>query len=119
MGPWDLRALLQLLEVLPASLLLTRYLLGTLILDPLAHLARVPHPSIGGRLLERLRKLPKLVSIEQRPLFGARVLVPAVAQHLWSISVVTAGQLLDPAPAVSGCLHHLSGGLPFADEPND
>jgi len=42
-----------------------------------------------------------------------------VSKSIWSIGVVTASELLDPSPGVSGDLHHLGGGLDLADESKD
>ena len=42
-----------------------------------------------------------------------------VSQSLRSIGVVTASELLDPSPGVSGDLHNFGGSLALADEPKD
>src|SRR5829696_5884994 len=49
-GPGDLRAIAHLSHILPAPLLLLAHRLAGPTLDPLAHLRRVPHPSVGRRL---------------------------------------------------------------------
>src|SRR4029453_9628561 len=94
-------------------------LLATLILDPLPDLPGVPHPSVFGRLAERLGKVPLLAAIEQGPAFSTRVSVPTVTQNLGTARVVTSGQLLDQAPRVSGYLHDFTSHLAFADQPED
>src|SRR5918994_3705144 len=117
--PGDLRALAQLPHILPASLLfLAKHFAGPT-LDPLAHLRRVPHPSIGWGLLERLSEFLLLLFGEQCPVFGARVLVATIPKSLWTRGVVTASELLDPSSGVAGDLHHLSSSLALADEPED
>src|SRR3712207_3472204 len=118
-GPWDLGAVAQLPHILPTALLLAPKRFAGPLLDPLAHLGGVPHPSVGRGLLERFFEFLSLLSSEQRPLFSARVSVTTVSQSLWSIAVVTASELLDPTPGVSGDLHHLGCALAFADEPKD
>src|SRR3712207_963414 len=51
--PWDLGAVAQSPHILPAALLLAAERFAGSLLDPLAHLGGVPHPSIGRRLQER------------------------------------------------------------------
>jgi len=118
---WNLRAVPQPLQIVPASLLLLarRQGLAGLCFDPLSHLTRVPHPSVRWGLLEGLGKLLPLLGAEQRSVPGARVVVPVVAQGLGSIGVITTSELLDPAPGVSGDFHHLASSLALANEPND
>lgn len=114
MGPRDLRAISQPLQIVPASLLLLANQLAGPTLDPLAHLPGVPHPSIFGRLLQSLGQIHSLIGVEQRTIPGTGVSVTAVAQSLRSIGVVAASKLLYPAPTVSGDLHDLAGGLALA-----
>src|SRR5215217_974942 len=113
---WDLRAIAYSLHILPAPLLLVAHPLAGLHLYPLANLPGIPHPSIGWRLLQSTGELFLLVFSEQRPVCGARVLMPAVPKGLRPVGVVTASELLYPAPGVSGDLHNLACGLALADE---
>src|SRR5215207_3920262 len=119
MGPGDLGALPEPLHVLPAALLLAAERFATPALDPLAHLPRVPHPSVWWRLQERLPEFLLLVFAEQCPIPGTRIAVTTIPERLGASLVVTAGELLDPAPRVSGDLHHLGCALALTDEPED
>src|SRR5215207_6788280 len=121
MGSGDLGALPEPLHVLPAALLLAaeRFAFATPALDPLAHLPRVPHPSVWWRLQERLPEFLLLVFAEQCPIPGTRIAVTTIPERLRASLVVTAGELLNPAPRVSGDLHHLGCALALADEPED
>ena len=118
-GPGDLGALPEPLHVLPATLLLAAERFATPALDPLAHLARVPHPSVRRGLQERLPEFLPLVFAEQCPIPGARIAVTTIPERLGASLVVTAGELLNPAPRVSGGLHHLGCALALTDEPED
>src|SRR5215207_353664 len=121
MGSGDLGALPEPLHVLPAALLLAaeRFAFATPALDPLAHLPRVPHPSVWWRLQERLPEFLLLVFAEQCPIPGTRIAVTTIPERLGASLVVTAGELLNPAPRVSGDLHHLGCALALTDEPED
>jgi hypothetical protein len=77
--PWHLGALAQLPHILPAPLLLLSEHLAGPALDPLSNLGGVPHPSIGGGLLECLFDFLLLLSIEQRSISGTRVLVTTIS----------------------------------------
>src|SRR5829696_1696894 len=119
MGPGDLGALPEPLHVLPAALLLAAERFATPALDPLAHLRRVPHPSVRRGLQERLPEFLLLLGTEQCPIPGTRIAVTTIPERLGASLVVTAGELLNPAPRVSGDLHHLGCALALADEPED
>src|SRR5215208_3629071 len=120
MGPGDLGALPEPLHVLPAALLLAAERFATPpALDPLAHLPRVPHPSVRRGLQERLFEFLLLLGTEQCPIPGTRIAVTTIPERLRASLVVTAGELLDPAPRVAGDLHHLGCALALADEPED
>src|SRR5215217_1427176 len=119
MGPGDLGALPEPLHVLPAALLLAAERFATPALDPLAHLRRVPHPSVRRGLQERLPEFLLLLSTEQCPIPGTRIAVTTIPERLRASLVVTAGELLNPAPRVSGDLHHLGCALALTDEPED